>query len=115
MLRPEAKQEWPCILGNVYRTEGLDKPYVRIDKFMLNREELLYLHCSAANLTRIFNCSQCFLQAPSASVEDSAGLLIISAVYLPPKYSVTQEQLQDFYNNLPHHNLPQQPLLTILQ
>jgi hypothetical protein len=33
-------------------------------------------------------------------VEDSVGLITISTVYLPPKYSVKQEQLEDFYNNL---------------
>jgi hypothetical protein len=33
-------------------------------------------------------------------VEDSVGLITISAVYLPPKYSVKQEQLEDFYNTL---------------
>jgi hypothetical protein len=34
------------------------------------------------------------------SVEDSVGLLTISAVYLPPKHTVKQEQLEDFYNTL---------------
>jgi hypothetical protein len=34
------------------------------------------------------------------SVEDSVGLITLSAVYLPPKYSVYQKQLDDFYNNL---------------
>jgi hypothetical protein len=33
-------------------------------------------------------------------VEDSFGLLTISAVYLPPKHTVKQEQLEDFYNTL---------------
>jgi hypothetical protein len=33
-------------------------------------------------------------------VGDSVGLITISAVYLPPKYSVRQEELEDFYNNL---------------
>jgi hypothetical protein len=44
-------------------------------------------------------------------VEDTIGLLTISAVYLPPKYTVKQEKLQDFYNTLGrrfiaggHHN-----------
>jgi hypothetical protein len=46
------------------------------------------------------NYSQDFLQATSVSVEDSVGLITILAVYLPPKYSVKQEQLEDFYNNL---------------
>jgi hypothetical protein len=35
-------------------------------------------------------------------VEDSVGLLTISAVYLPPKHTVKQEQLEDFYNTLGH-------------
>jgi hypothetical protein len=48
------------------------------------------------------NYSQDFLQATSVSVEDSVGLLTISAVYLPPKYTVKQEQLEDFYNTLGH-------------
>jgi hypothetical protein len=34
------------------------------------------------------------------SVEDSVYLLTISAVYLPPKHTVKQEQLEDFYNTL---------------
>jgi hypothetical protein len=33
-------------------------------------------------------------------MEDSVGLLTILAVCLPPKYTVKQEQLEDFYNNL---------------
>jgi hypothetical protein len=31
-------------------------------------------------------------------VEDSVDLLTISAVYLPPKHTVKQEQLEDYYN-----------------
>jgi lipoprotein NlpI len=45
------------------------------------------------------NYSQDFLQATSVSMEDSVGLLTISAVYLPPKYTVKPKQL-DFYNTL---------------
>jgi hypothetical protein len=48
------------------------------------------------------NYSQDFLQATSVSVEDSVGLLTISAIYLPPKRTVKQEQLEDFYNTLGH-------------
>jgi hypothetical protein len=33
-------------------------------------------------------------------VEDSVGLLTISAVYLPPRHTVKQEQFKDFYNIL---------------
>jgi hypothetical protein len=33
-------------------------------------------------------------------MEDSVGLLTISAVYLPPKHTVKQEQLEDYYNTL---------------
>jgi hypothetical protein len=46
------------------------------------------------------NYSQDFLQATSALVEDSVGLLTILAVYLPPKHTVKQEQLEGFYNTL---------------
>jgi hypothetical protein len=35
-------------------------------------------------------------------VEDTVGLLTVSAVYLPPKHTVKQEQLEDFYNTLGH-------------
>jgi hypothetical protein len=35
-------------------------------------------------------------------VEDSVDLLTTVAVYLPPKYTVKQEQLEDFYNTLRH-------------
>jgi hypothetical protein len=48
------------------------------------------------------NYSQDFFQATSVSVEDSVSLLTISAVYLPPKHIVKQEQLEDFYNTLGH-------------
>jgi hypothetical protein len=48
----------------------------------------------------VINYSQDFLQATSVSVEDSAGFLTISAVYLPHKHTVKQEQLEDFYNIL---------------
>jgi hypothetical protein len=34
------------------------------------------------------------------SAEDSVGLLTIPAVYIPPKYTAKQEQLEDFYNIL---------------
>jgi hypothetical protein len=33
-------------------------------------------------------------------VEGLVGLLTILAVYLPPKYTVKHEQLEDFYNTL---------------
>jgi hypothetical protein len=45
---------------------------------------------------------QDFLQATSVSVEDSDGPLTISAVYLPPKHAIKQEQLEEFYNSLGH-------------
>jgi hypothetical protein len=32
------------------------------------------------------------------SVEDSVGLLTISAIYLPLRYTVMQEQLEDIYS-----------------
>jgi hypothetical protein len=41
-----------------------------------------------------------FLQATTVSVEDLVDSLIISAVYLPPKHIVKQEQLEAFYNIL---------------
>jgi hypothetical protein len=46
------------------------------------------------------NYSQNFLQASSVSAEDSVDLLTISAVYLPPRHTVKQEQFEDFYNTL---------------
>jgi hypothetical protein len=46
------------------------------------------------------NYSQDFLQATSVLVEDSVGLLTISAVYLPSKHTVKQEQLENYYNTL---------------
>jgi hypothetical protein len=46
------------------------------------------------------NYSQDFLQATSVSMEDSVGLITISAVYLPTKYTVKQEQLEDFYSTI---------------
>jgi hypothetical protein len=41
-----------------------------------------------------------FLQATAVSMEDSVGSLIISAVYLPPKHIVKQEQLETFCTTL---------------
>jgi hypothetical protein len=49
---------------------------------------------------RLNNYSRDFFQATSVSAEDSVGLITILTVYLPPKYPVKQEQLEDFYNNL---------------
>jgi hypothetical protein len=46
------------------------------------------------------NYSQDFLQATSVSVEDSFGLLTISAIHLPPKHTEKQEELEDYYNAL---------------
>jgi hypothetical protein len=43
---------------------------------------------------------QDFLQATSLSVEDSIGPLTISVVYLPPKFTVKQEHLEEFHNTL---------------
>jgi hypothetical protein len=48
------------------------------------------------------NYSQDFLQAKSVSVEDSFGLLTISAIHFAPKHTVKQEQLEDYYNTLGH-------------
>jgi hypothetical protein len=42
--------------------------------------------------------SRDYLQATS----DSVGLITISAVYLPPKHAVKEEQLEDFYVTLGH-------------
>jgi hypothetical protein len=43
------------------------------------------------------NYSHDYLQATSVSVEDSVGPITISAAYLPPKHTVQQEQLEEFY------------------
>jgi hypothetical protein len=48
------------------------------------------------------NYSQESLQATSVPVKDSVGLLTISAVYLPHRYTVKQGQLEEFYNTLDH-------------
>jgi hypothetical protein len=48
------------------------------------------------------NYNQDFLQATNVSMEDSVGLLTILAVYLAPKHTVKQEQLEYFYNTLWH-------------
>jgi exonuclease III len=44
--------------------------------------------------------SRDYLQATGVSVEDTVGLLTISAVYLPPKHAISQEQLEAFYATL---------------
>jgi hypothetical protein len=43
---------------------------------------------------RRLNYSQNFLQATSVPLEDTVGLLPISVVYLPPRYAVKQDFLQ---------------------
>jgi hypothetical protein len=49
--------------------------------------------------SQLNNYNQNLLQATSVWVEDLVSLLTISAVYLPPRYTVKQEQLEDYYNN----------------
>jgi hypothetical protein len=44
--------------------------------------------------------SHSFLKATSVTVEDTAGSLTISAVYLPPRHSIQQEELEDFFDTL---------------
>jgi hypothetical protein len=48
------------------------------------------------------NYSQNFLQGTCVSVQDSLGLLTISALYPPLRYTAKQKQLEDFYNILGH-------------
>jgi hypothetical protein len=48
------------------------------------------------------SCKQDFLQATSVSAEDSNESLTISAVYLPPKHAIKQEQLEEFYSSNEH-------------
>jgi hypothetical protein len=43
---------------------------------------------------------QDFLQATNISMEDSTEPLTISDVHLPPKFTVKQEHLDEFYNTL---------------
>jgi hypothetical protein len=50
--------------------------------------------------------SQAFLQATSGAVEGTTGLLTISAVYLPPKRTIHQEQLEEYYYTLGHRLAP---------
>jgi hypothetical protein len=49
---------------------------------------------------KLSNCIKNFLQATSVSVENSDNLLTVLALYLPPRYTLKQEQLEDFYNTI---------------
>jgi hypothetical protein len=49
---------------------------------------------------QVNNYNQNFLQAASVSVEDSVGLLTLSAVHLPPSFTEKQEQFEDICNTL---------------
>jgi hypothetical protein len=46
--------------------------------------------------------SQDLLQATSVTVENTVRPQTISALYLPPKHTFKQEQLEDFYSTLEH-------------
>ena len=41
-----------------------------------------------------------YLQATNVTVEDSNGNFTLSAVYCPPKYSISQEKFTEFFNSL---------------
>jgi hypothetical protein len=72
----------------------------------LQRKTYPHLHLKRYTITnsikhhQLKNYSQDSLQATSVSVGDSVSLLTVLAVYLPPKLTVKQEQLEDFYNNV---------------
>ncbi|PNF20480.1 RNA-directed DNA polymerase from mobile element jockey [Cryptotermes secundus] len=46
--------------------------------------------------------TQDYLQATSIALEGPNGLITISAVYLPPKYTITHDHLTSFYTSLGH-------------
>jgi hypothetical protein len=83
-----------------------EKSYLKLPKYKIYH--MNYPAGTARGITAIIiqnsikhyqlNYRQDFLQATSVSVEDSVGLLTISAVYLPTKHKVKQEQLEGFYN-----------------
>jgi exonuclease III len=66
------------------------------------REGTAILIKSSIQHHQLCNYSQDFLQATSVTIQDTAGFLTISAVYLPAKHTVKQEQLEDYYNTLGH-------------
>ena len=46
------------------------------------------------------NFCQAHLQATSVTINDSVGILIIAALYCPPRYSIKEDQFRQFYNTL---------------
>ena len=43
-----------------------------------------------------------FLQATSIMIEDWSGPLVISAIYSPPKYAISQQLYTEFFESLGH-------------
>jgi hypothetical protein len=75
----------------------LEKSYLRLPKYTGGTAVMIK---KSIKYHQLNNYNQDVLQAASVSVEDSVGLLTISAVYLSNKYTVKQEQFQDSYNTL---------------
>ena len=46
------------------------------------------------------NYSSNHLQATSVSIEDTNGPLTISAIYSPPRFTIKQNQYEDYFNTL---------------
>jgi hypothetical protein len=93
----------------ILQTHFTEKCYLKLPKFtgyhsnypaITARGESAMLIKNSINHHQLNNYSQDFLQATSMSVKDSFGLSTILTVYLPTKYTVRQEQLEDLYITL---------------
>jgi hypothetical protein len=46
--------------------------------------------------------NQAFIQATSVAVGDTTGLLTFSTAYLPPKHTIHEDQMEEYYYTLRH-------------
>jgi hypothetical protein len=93
-----------CLLKRCPETQFNEKSYLKLHNYAVCHTNhpagTAIIIKTTIKHHQLNNYSQDFLQATSVSVEDSVGLITISAVYLPPKHTAKQEQLEEFYNTL---------------
>jgi exonuclease III len=95
----------------ISETRFTEKSYIRIPQYTLyhtnhpagtTRGGTAIILKSSIQHHQLNPYNQAFLQATSVAVEDTTGVLTISAVYLPPKHTILQEQLEEYYYTLGH-------------
>jgi hypothetical protein len=93
----------------ISETHFTEKSYLKLSTYTVYhtnhparnaRPETAIIIKNSTKYHQLISYSQDFLQATSVSVNNSVSLSTVSAVCLPPKHAVKQEQLEDFYNTL---------------